>query len=347
MAEKLNSNGQNLSLLSKGILVFLAYIVFAKIGLSIYPVSGFASVVWPPTGIAIASLLLFGLRLWPAIALGAFLINFYTGANFFAASAIALGNTLEAVVAVYLLQKLDFNPLFEKIRDVVLIFLVAGAGATLISASIGVGSLYLAGTVSAQNVAQTWISWWVGDMLGATIFAPFILIWFKKGFSNPLNRNDLVEFAAWVFVSSISAIFVFDQLLWGGLKNHPIAFLVFPTLAWGAIRFGQRTTISAAIALDLFAIWGTYMEAGPFYQGDVLQSLLFSQLFAAAVTFTSLLLNTSVLELRGSKEKISQLNEELKQKVREVERLNRLMVNQIKESRNDAVKAIREVSSKR
>lgn len=347
MAEKLDTNGQNISLLSKGVLVFLAYVVFAKIGLSIYPVSGFASVVWPPTGIAIASLLLFGLKFWPAITLGAFVINFYSGASFFSASGIAVGNTLEAVVAVYLLQKLNFNPLFEKIRDVVLIFIVAGAGATLISASVGVGSLYLAGTVPAHNVAQTWISWWVGDMLGATIFAPFILIWFKKGFSNPLHRKDLVEFSTWLLVASISAIVIFDQLLWGGVKNHPIAFLIFPTLAWGAIRFGQRTMISAAVAIDLLAIWGTHMEAGPFYQGDILQSLLLSQMFAVTVTATSLLLNTSVLELRVSREKISQLNEELKQKVREVERLNRLMVNQIKQSRNDEVKAIREVSSKR
>src|SRR5882762_3185402 len=104
-------------------LALLASVYFgtAKLGLSFSPISGFATVVWPPTGIALATLWLFGLRLWPGIFIGAFLINFSTGATLPVALGLATGNTLEAVVGVYLLKRFGFQGRLSRMRDVALL----------------------------------------------------------------------------------------------------------------------------------------------------------------------------------------------------------------------------------
>src|SRR5690349_8789936 len=78
--------------------LFAIYVVTAKLGLRLDAVSGFATLVWPPTGIALAALVLFGRRLWPAIAAGALVVNWTMGAPLVVALGIAVGNTLEAVV---------------------------------------------------------------------------------------------------------------------------------------------------------------------------------------------------------------------------------------------------------
>src|SRR5436190_21926467 len=82
-----------------------AYIVAARLGLSFNPVGGFATLVWPPTGIALAALLIFGQRLWPGIFVGAIIANMLTGAPLAVAMGIGVGNTLEAVAGAYILKR--------------------------------------------------------------------------------------------------------------------------------------------------------------------------------------------------------------------------------------------------
>lgn len=118
----------------KVFLVFAAYFITARIGLQLGAVSGFATLVWPPTGIALATLLVFGYRLWPGIALAAFLVNFITGAPLLAA--IAIGNTLEAVVGTFLLRLFGFKNTLERVEDA-LYFIVFGVLVnSMISATI-------------------------------------------------------------------------------------------------------------------------------------------------------------------------------------------------------------------
>src|SRR6185503_16689059 len=113
--------------------------------LALDAVSGFATLVWPPTGIALAALLLFGYRLWPGVALGAFVANLWVGAPIGVATGIAVGNTLEALIGTLVLRRFDFKPALASVRDVIALISAAACLSTLVSATVGSTSLLLGG----------------------------------------------------------------------------------------------------------------------------------------------------------------------------------------------------------
>ena len=123
--------------------------------------SGFATLVWPPTGIALAALLLGGVRLWPAVMLGAVVANLWTGASFWVATAIGIGNTLEAVLAVALLTRVARIDLgLDRLVDVLALVVLAAALSTTVSATLGVAVLDAAGIARPGHVLETWRVWW-------------------------------------------------------------------------------------------------------------------------------------------------------------------------------------------
>src|SRR6202011_1412678 len=125
------------------IALFVIYFGTARLGLSLDAVSGFATLVWLPSGIAIAALLLFGYRLWPGIIMGAFLVNLFKGAPLPVAVGIGIGNTLEALVGTYLLKRHGFSTTLNHLRDVLLLVFLAMPVSALISATVGVSSLLM------------------------------------------------------------------------------------------------------------------------------------------------------------------------------------------------------------
>src|SRR5215218_9298399 len=149
-----------------------AYYGAAKLGLSLAFETNSVTAVWPPTGIALAALVLWGYRLWPGVALGAVLANSWTGLPLYAVLGITLGNTLEALSGAWLLQRFGgFRPALDRVRDVSALVLLAGGVSTAISASLGVGSLLLAGEIDGGEFLSVWRTWWLGDM-GATSWSP-------------------------------------------------------------------------------------------------------------------------------------------------------------------------------
>ena len=145
-----------LSYLGIILLFSVVYFTTADLGLRLDAVSGFATLFWLPTGISLVILFLFGYRLWPGVALGALLANYVNGAPIAVALGIAAGNTLEAVVSVYLLKHLtDFQPSLERLRDIVGLILFAAFSSTLISATVGTTSLLLGGLLTTSYVG-TW-----------------------------------------------------------------------------------------------------------------------------------------------------------------------------------------------
>jgi integral membrane sensor domain MASE1 len=139
------------------------YLVAAKLSLSMGAVGGVAAPVWPPTGLSLAALLIYGSRLWPGVATGAFLANWSAGVPVLAAVGMGCGNTLEALVGSYLLRRGDFRLSLERLLDV-LSLTVLGAGlSTLVSATIGVTSAWLGGVIASVDYGTAWWTWWVGE----------------------------------------------------------------------------------------------------------------------------------------------------------------------------------------
>src|SRR5262249_52188669 len=154
------------------------YFGAARLGLWLAPVHKNVSLVWPPSGIALAALLLCGYRIWPGIALGAFFASATTGVGLIISAGIALGNTLEAVTATYLLRRLTrFRESLERPQDVLELVVLAATISTTVAATIGVNSLCLGHAASWLMYATLWWQWWLGDAAGVLVVAPVLLLW--------------------------------------------------------------------------------------------------------------------------------------------------------------------------
>ena len=161
----------NSAFFAKILLFSASYFLTATLGLKMDAVSGFAALIWPPTGIALAIVCLFGFRFAIAVAIGAFFVNIYSGAPVASALGIAFGNTIEAVAGVYLLQRYaQFHPALARLRDVVALVVIGAFFSPMISATIGVASLWLGGARSLEGISETWRAWWLGDALHGSAY---------------------------------------------------------------------------------------------------------------------------------------------------------------------------------
>jgi len=267
--------------------VTAAYVLAGKLGLLFASVHASATAVWPPTGIAIAALLVLGVRMWPAVAGGAFLVNVTTAGSVATSLGIALGNTLEAVVGCWLVERFAHGRgAFERPRG---IFAFAGAvvpGAAL-AATVGVTSLVLGGFAPGADVAAIWITWALGDITGAFIIAPLLVLWTADHRSLALRRQPIEALALVVSVVGI-ALVVFGGLAPAGWRHYPLAFLAIPPLLWAAVRFGRREAATAVVALMAIATNGATRGYGPFALLPPTHSLLILQCFVATMALMTL-----------------------------------------------------------
>ena len=293
---------QRIALIATIAALATVYVGAARLGLTFDAVAGFATLVWPPTGIALAALLILGYRVWPGVFAGALIANMLTGAPLIVALGIAVGNTLEAVVATSLLRRVPgFRLALDRIRDVLGLIAIAGVLATMLSATIGVGSLYLGGIVPTGQVGTAWRAWWLGDMVGALVVAPVLLSLATLPRIRATPRRVLE--AAWLVIAvGAMALMIFG----GSAASQSITFgqtyLVFPGLIWAALRFGLPGAASMALLTTAIAIWGTARGFGPFARPELHQSLVGLQTFMAIVAATFLMLAASIAERRRAEE---------------------------------------------
>lgn len=298
-----------------------AYFVTAIAGLRLDAVNGFATLVWPPTGIAFASLFLLGSRYWPGVALGAFLANFVTGASWPIALGIAFGNTAEALLGAYLLRRVGFRKEMDRLRDALAFIGLAAIASTLVSASVGVLSLWLGGTVAATAVGVTWSAWWVGDILGNLVFGTLLLALFAIPRRTHLfsRRNEALALTAIIFIPGVLT-FINPFGLLG--TNPPIAYLMFIPLVWAALRFGLLGTTLSTVAVSAIAIWGTVGGSGPFVRETVSDSLLHLQLYVGVIASTAMILAAVDAERRRAEQAVRAFSKDVEKKV--VERTTQL-----------------------
>jgi signal transduction histidine kinase len=276
--------------------LLLVYLAAGKLGLSLASVHASASPVWPPTGIALAAALILGTGVWPALLLGAFLVNVTTAGDASTSLGIAVGNTLEALVGAGVVARYAGGcRAFEHPRDVFRFVALAGLLGTALSATVGVTSLSLRGYAAWADYGRIWLTWWLGDVGGALVVAPALLLWL----TNPRpawRRAQAVEalalFAAVVLVAAV----VFGGVLAPG-PSSPLKYLCLPLSMWAAFRFGPRETATVALLVAALATWVALGGAsGPSLNED----LLLLQVFTAVLGVTSLALAALVSERRSA-----------------------------------------------
>ena len=232
-----------------------------------------ASPVWPPAGIALAALLVIGYRAWPAILVGAFLVNVTTAGNFATSFGIATGNTLEAVCGAWLVNRFaGGRSVFDRPQGVFK-FALGAATSTVISPACGVTSLALGGFADWANYGAIWLTWWLGDTTGDLVFAPLIILW-SVASKRRWNSREAIEVGVLLVL-----LFALSELVFGGwvvisARNYPIAFICGPVVIWMAFRFTQRETAIGIFILSAIAILGTLRGFGPFVGETENQSLL-------------------------------------------------------------------------
>jgi len=313
-------------------LIALVYFCSAQLGLMLAFEQANTSPVWPPTGIAIAALLYFGCRAWPGIFVGAFAANYITtSVSISVATGIALGNTLEGLAACYLIMRFAERIPFATISNVVR-FVVVVLLATTISASVGVASLALGGSVEPPAFVLLWTTWWLGDIVGALVVTPLLLAWF------PLSRSKCrtahpVEATFLLMGAVLSAAIVFSDWVFINANNLPLDFLFLPFAIWAAFRFRQQGVTAVIFLLSIFAIYGTLRGFGPFARPSENESLLLLQGFMGIMVITAMMLAASnderkktELELHKGKQLLEQ---RVEQRTQEIARTNLVLESEI------------------
>ncbi|MBR9882875.1 MAG: PAS domain S-box protein [Oceanospirillales bacterium] len=284
-------------------LVCLAYYVGGRVGLSVPYVGSFITLIWPPTGIAMAALLCWRLSLWPAIWIGAFLVNLHIGSGIGLAFSIACGNTLGPLVAAWLLRRLSLDRTLAKRRDLMLYLGVAVFGGMAINATNGVIQLWLAGVLEASAVWEAWITWWFGDAMGALVLGVPLLT-ANRDVRRQVSGTRGLELGCVLLLMLMVSVMIFVGQ-GDASPAHPLLYVPFLLICWLAIRGGAWVGSTAALLLSALAVWSTANGLGPFQAEDIHFSLAMLWGYMATATIITVLLTIMVGELRSSESRLA------------------------------------------
>jgi signal transduction histidine kinase len=302
-----------------------AYFAAGKLGLLLTNPHSSVCPIWLATGVALAALLVWGIECWPAVFIGAFLVNVTgslpdgvsIGLRVLQAIGIAGGNTLAAVAGAWLVNRFANGAnAFLRVNDVFRYTLLAGFLSTVISATVGTLTLLACGLLGKQGFFSFWLTWWMADMVGVSLIGPLILLWRTR----PTERFDpnrtleaLSLLAAVLVISAIN----FSDIFTLGEKHYPLAFFFIPFLVWAALRFESRGAVAFVSIMACLAINGTRHGFGGFAIAGENDSILILQTYLCVATFTALVLGAAVAERKGAEDQYRKLNQELEQHVQQ------------------------------
>jgi len=266
------------------------YFVFAKIGLILASIHASATPIWPPTGLALAAVLLRGYRVAPAILLGAFAANATTAGTITTSVAIGIGNMLEALAGAWLVNRWSSGcDTFAKPGNVVRFALISLLAAT-ISPTIGVASLASAGFAEWSNFGPIWLTWWLGDLAGALVITPALILWARSA-PDAFRGPDVIASGTVYAGTGVIGIFAFSPLIEQTAERGPLAFFAILPLLWAALRLSQRDTATVALLLSIFAVWATLLGGGPFARESLNESFMLVLMFIISTAVPSLTLS--------------------------------------------------------
>ena len=294
--------------LGVGVVYFLA----GKLGLAYAIVHANATPVWPPTGIALAAVLLLGRGVWPAIFAGAFVVNLTTAGSVLSSLGIAAGNTLEALVGAFLVERFAGGvAAFERAQDIFKFVALAGLVSTTVSATLGVTTLALTGNARWADFGPIWLTWWLGDAAGDIVVAPFLVLAFRRRLPGVGARDRPFEALLLVCATTVIAHLVFRDFV-PSLAHYPLTYFCLPPLLWSAFRFGPRLTSALLVLLAAVSVVGTSQGLGAFVVASPNVALLLLQVFLGTMAVTSLPIAALVWEAKGVERVLRERDERLR-----------------------------------
>jgi PAS domain S-box-containing protein len=274
--------------------VAAAYVSTGLLGLALPYVGSNITLVWPPTGIAVAALVRWRGRAAAGVAIGAFVVNLIIDASPLQAAAIALGNTLGPLVAMHLLDRAGFDPRFARQRDV-LGFGVVVPLAMTVTATAGTAALLGLGGLPWSEAAAAWLAWWLGDTVGALVVGPLLLTAPDAAHlarpPRPGRRARLLEIVlVWIATGALSVLVLFRDV------PMPMTFAVQVPLIWAALRFRTWQTTVTTLMVAGLAVVATAAGHGPFAHADSESNLIQLATFVGAASLLSLLVHAVLAE---------------------------------------------------
>jgi PAS domain S-box-containing protein len=271
-------------------LLAVTYAVAGRLGFTASAIHPVVSSAWPPSGIALAALLMFGMRLWPGVAIGAFLVNFTAGIPLLGAMAIGVGNTLETLIAAWLVTSFAGPRITLERRREVFALVVAAILAPPMSATTGVSVLSMLSGGSGFPSGTAWLAWASADAIGILLVTPLILTW-----SNALLRRPTVPRA--IEAGVLSTLLVVSSVV---LFRAEVSYVytIFPVVIWATLRFGPRGAATANFVASTIAVAFTVQSVGPFTTSTVVNNLFQIQTFAGVLAVTALILAAVISERR-------------------------------------------------
>jgi two-component sensor histidine kinase len=309
--------------------IAIIYVALAKLSLALASIHPSATPIWPPTGFALGLILLLGYRISPAIFLGAFVSNVITAGSIGTSLAIATGNTLESLVGAYLINRWSNGcSTFDTPAGVIKFTLICFIPSTIISATLGVGSLSLAGYADWSDFRSIWTTWWMGDLAGALVITPAIVLWGTDP-ARWLERHELFQSSV-IYIAAIAVgLVAFSPLLEQSPSRSSLAFLAILPLMWAALRRNQRDTATIALLLSSFAVWGTVSNVGPFVRSSLNESFLLLLAFMISVSVPSLALSAEEAVRRRHQDHVNLVMRELSHRSKNLLSVVQSMANQV------------------
>ena len=297
------------------VLVGGAYLVIATLALKLASINPSASPIWPPTGLALASVILWGYRVSSAIYFAALIANLATAGSIYTSIFIAFGNTLECLVGAYMVNRWSDGAATFDTPIRVAKFALISLSATPISATVGVGTLVAAGYADVAESLPIWVTWWLGDLAGAVVVAPAIILWTRASlsFSSP---RDLSASAIIIAAAILVGIIAFSPLIGESATKDALGFLSVIPLLWAALKGRRADTATAALILAAFAVWGALAQVGPFSRNTQNDSFLLLLMFIMSVSVPSLILSADVSVRREAEQARKLLTHELDHRVK-------------------------------
>ncbi len=298
------------------------YTLTGIVGLSLAIPPGYATAVWPPSGIALAALLLWGPRVWPGIAIGSLLVNLavalttaaveFTWVSSIIAVSIAAGSTVQTLACAAALERWIGVPKIFESGPATLLFTGIAAAACLIASTWGAATLNFAGVVTSANFLDSWQTWWLGDLIGMVVFAPVFLTW-RQSMQIGSKPWRLGEVIVSFTLLAVSTAFVFASPSPMQGVASPLTFLPLPCLVWIAFRFRPSGVALGVCLVSAIAVAATANGTGPFGGHRTSESLLSLQAFVGLTTVMALALAAGVTSHRQSERQLRSLSTEMEQ----------------------------------
>jgi len=295
--------------------VALAYFVFAELSLLLATVGEGVALVWPPSAIALATVLRLGYLAVPGILLGSLLATVFPLKLSIASTVTSLvficANAIEPVIGRAIIRRFGSDRrLLDKSRNV-FVFAIAALSSPTVSATLAVSTLCLTGLASWSAYGSIWRSWWLANAIAILLFVPALLIWSGKSTKDDTrSRMQTIEGGVIVFLTLAIAYIAFG-------RGYPIEYLLMPLLVWSSFRFGQGGTTAVIVVMAVISIIATTNGFGPFVRDSLNQSLLLLQSFLGAISIPTYILCAVIAENERARIRLRQANEELERRVEE------------------------------